>query len=496
MVLTADRNTIRRASDEFFYPCEANTNFFKGQLVVLNAARNAEPATAATGKICVGICMEAISNVGGAAAAQFVKTRVGTFKLGNFGTVTKTSIGSFVYFHDDQSVQASSTSTSIAGIMVDIDPIDSGCWVDLYPAQALQSGGGYLLAANNLSDVVSAQAGLNTLLAGSNLITTTNGIDRVTGGALTLGGATATSIVSTPVLYATGGVDRATAAPLAIGATNATVINIGATATPVIITAAGGVTVPATLAVTGVSTLTGLLQANGGVDRSSAAALAIGATNATVVNIGATATPVAITAAGGITVPGTAAVTGITTLTGVLQANGGIDRATATTLAIGAVNATIVNIGATATPVAIASTGTLTAPGAITGTGGMIGPEPSRVATTGAILVTDYGGTIQASTAATMTAPQTVAANKGATVRLQNVHASGTSGVVFAANTADKIVGSGAFGAAGALASFNKSAGAATMTNTTATSVIGDYIVLQSDGNGAWWIIGGAGIWA
>lgn len=379
MSLTADRNTIRRNSDEFFYPIEASTQVYKGQCLCLNAARNAVPASLTTGLISVGVSEQQVNNTG-AAGALYVQTRIGCFKLGNHGSITKSSIGSFVYFFDDQSVQTSGSGASIAGVLVDIDPRDQGCWVDMYPSESLAAPSGALIAANNLSDVTTASTALNNLLGGNGMTSTTRGLD------------------------------SATAAALAIGATNATTVNIGATATPVAITSAGAVSIPSTLAVTGATTatgavfanggldrstaaslligatnatsvvitpattVTGLLGANGGVDRTSAAALAIGATNATTINIGATANPVAITASTGATAfPQNITVTGTSTITGTEFPNGGIDRSTAAALAIGATNATQVNIGATATAVSITSAGALTAPGAIksSGTGGV-----------------------------------------------------------------------------------------------------------------------------
>jgi len=109
---------------------------------------------------------------------------------------------------------------------------------------------------------------------------------------------------------------------------------------------------PAT-AFTGAGTWTGALYANGGIDRSTAAALAIGAANATSV-----------------------VVTPDTTVTGALYGNGGLDRSAAAALAIGATNATAVNIGATATPVVVTPGGAVTAPGLVTGTGGSRRPNP------------------------------------------------------------------------------------------------------------------------
>ena len=397
--LSADRNTIRRDGREFFYPVAASTKIYKGGAVALDTAGNAIAPTLTTGLVAAGVCLETVDNSSGAAAAKFIKVRGGCFRFDNYGSITKASIGDIVYFHDDVSVQASASSASAAGQMVDIDT--TGVWVDiLYPEQAAVSGGG-LLAANNLSDVGTKLTALNNLLG------------------------------DTPLMIAAArSLDASVAGVLAIGGTTCTTLSLGRTGQTVALL--GAATVASTLIVTGV------VSADGGLDRSTAAALAIGATNATAVNIGATATPVVVSPAGA-----------------------------------------------------------LTAPGAVTGTGGIIGPNTLRLVTTGNIAVSDFGGTLQASTAAVMTAPACAAANKGARVTLQNIHASGTSGLQFASAGGDKIIGTGAFGTAGAVAAISKVAGSGnTVTNTTGTSVIGDYITLQSNGVDTWFIVGGAGIWA
>ena len=126
----------------------------------------------------------------------------------------------------------------------------------------------------------------------------------------------------TGALKANGGIDLTVAGALAIGAS---------TATSVVIT-------PATT-ITGILTQTGRLNANGGIDVTSAGALNLGAT---------TATSVVITPA--------TTITGILTQTGRLNANGGIDTTTAIPLLLGANTASAVTI----TP-ATTVTGALTA---------------------------------------------------------------------------------------------------------------------------------------
>ena len=151
MVMTADRDTHEREGKEFSYPMAATTHLYAGQLIVLNALGNAEAATAAASKLCVGRAAEEVNNTGGI-AAKYIKVKAGVFKWANSGAMTKTSIGSTVYIHDDQTVKANGVGTSPAGIMVDIEA--DGVWVATGSEFIKASSG--LLAANNLNDVANA----------------------------------------------------------------------------------------------------------------------------------------------------------------------------------------------------------------------------------------------------------------------------------------------------------------------------------------------------
>lgn len=344
MTLTAERNTISRANITHNYPLAASTKLYKGQFVVLNAAGNLEAATLATGKIAAGIMTETVDNSAGIAGALSGPVQAGCFKFGQSGTtIDKTIIGDVVYIYDDYRVQISATGSSAAGQLTDLEA-DGSCWVNVYVPPLVTTG---LLAANNLSDVGTNLTALNNLLGGTaNLVAAANSIDRVDAGAI------------------------------AIGKTNATLINIGATATPVVVGAAGTIAAPSTISAAGALTASNLLQTK--------------------------------------------------TATYTVQ-----------------------------TP------------------------------------AIDGESTIQDLTDnAVITLPATSAANKGMKVTLQNTAANGAALVQFTANASDGIYGTVA------AVTLAKAAGSATALNTKATAKKGDYLTLQSDGAGNWWVVGGVGVWA
>ena len=101
------------------------------------------------------------------------------------------------------------------------------------------------------------------------LTTTLGNIDAAAAGALTVGASTATSLAIGNASAASNFVGD-----LTVGSTLFTVAH-----------ASGNTAISGTLAVTGAQTSTGAIYANGGLDRSTSAALAIGATNASVVNV-------------------------------------------------------------------------------------------------------------------------------------------------------------------------------------------------------------------
>lgn len=128
--LTADTTaTIQRDGVDFSFPAAANTQFFKGGLVAINASNVAVKMTAATGLKCVGVCEENVNNVGGLAGALQVPTRRGTFRFTNGESIVLSDIGALAYANDDQTVFKTSTGRSIVGTIVDVD--SGGVWVKI-----------------------------------------------------------------------------------------------------------------------------------------------------------------------------------------------------------------------------------------------------------------------------------------------------------------------------------------------------------------------------
>lgn len=189
--LSADRNTAHRAGDLFEGPVAAATTCYVGALLVRDSSGNVEPGTTATGKTAVGRCEERADNSAGAAAAINAKYRRGMFKFANSSgdPVTKANVGSSVYIEDDQTVCATGTGKSAAGIMHDIET--DGVWVEVGLDVAASTG---LLAANNLSDVgtvatARSNLGLDTgdsptfvglTLTGAATVATTLGVTGIT----------------------------------------------------------------------------------------------------------------------------------------------------------------------------------------------------------------------------------------------------------------------------------------------------------------------------
>lgn len=235
MALSADRETHFRAGDQYSYPCAASKTFYKGAIVFLDSSGNAEPATAATGKIIAGISQEQKTST--TAAAENIEVKAGVAFLKNSGsnTLTKANIGDTVYAEDDETVGSLGTSKSAVGMMVDIDT--NGVWVAV--GQLPTTG---LLAANNLSDVGTVAT------ARSNLALDTGDSPTFTGLTLTGAATVALTLGVTGQASLDGGFDLGTGSPVrkfkrtSIAA--AAIATLNATPVQLVAAAAGKVHIP------------------------------------------------------------------------------------------------------------------------------------------------------------------------------------------------------------------------------------------------------------
>ena len=114
-------------------PMAAGATIYKGALVVM-AAGNAAPGSAALNLVCVGRAENQVSNVGGAAGAASIKVRRGTFAW-NSGAgadaITEANIGQTAYIIDDNTVGLTSGggTRSVAGVIFDIDAISGNPFI-------------------------------------------------------------------------------------------------------------------------------------------------------------------------------------------------------------------------------------------------------------------------------------------------------------------------------------------------------------------------------
>lgn len=131
--LTADRNTPEIAGRQLVLGLAASVKIYAGALVARDASGYATPGATATTILGIGRAAEQVDNSSGSAGAKSIRIDKGIFKFANSGTdaVTDASIGGNCYIVDDQTVAATSgTSTrSVAGKVVKVD--SDGVWVDL-----------------------------------------------------------------------------------------------------------------------------------------------------------------------------------------------------------------------------------------------------------------------------------------------------------------------------------------------------------------------------
>lgn len=137
--LAAPRSTRRQGPDQVIpvcldYPIADSVILYPGAMVALNSTGYAVPVTSATGLIVIGRCASdrTLDNtvVGHAAGALRVPVDSGVFYWANAAAadaVAAANRGAVCYGYDDQTVTITSSSRSVAGIVVDVDA--SGVWV-------------------------------------------------------------------------------------------------------------------------------------------------------------------------------------------------------------------------------------------------------------------------------------------------------------------------------------------------------------------------------
>lgn len=132
--LAKDRNTKRRAGQDFTDPLAASTKIYAGALVCINAAGYAVPGSTSTTLKARGVAQEQVDNSTGAAGALLVDSRRGCFPFVNSAAadeITRADIGATAYIVDDQTVaKTNGTNTrSAAGVIRDVD--SDGVWVEI-----------------------------------------------------------------------------------------------------------------------------------------------------------------------------------------------------------------------------------------------------------------------------------------------------------------------------------------------------------------------------
>lgn len=132
MALAADRNTPRREGGIHNGGVAASVLIYAGALLMRNAAGYITPGATATGSVGVGRAERQVDNSSGAAGAETVDFRPGTFRYKNSAAadaITIAEIGDKCFIVDDETVaKTDGTGTrSPAGIVEDVDA--QGVWV-------------------------------------------------------------------------------------------------------------------------------------------------------------------------------------------------------------------------------------------------------------------------------------------------------------------------------------------------------------------------------
>jgi len=128
--LTAARPATKRRiggsrCEPISYPVKASTTIYQGSLVALNAGY-AVPASAATSLTAVGFARATVTGGASDGAVRIsVQPGIANWDLKSGDAPTQANAGAVVYMEDDHTVRLTSTGSSVAGVLVGIDPDDS-----------------------------------------------------------------------------------------------------------------------------------------------------------------------------------------------------------------------------------------------------------------------------------------------------------------------------------------------------------------------------------
>lgn len=136
-----DTSEIANGAKQIVLPVKGGATIFQGALVAVDANGFAIPAKKAASITAAGRAEETVENKG-ADGEVVIRVSRGVFVYSNTTTqankITQAHVLKPCYIEDDQTVTASATGTSVAGLVVRVD--SSGVAVEINPALSYPAG--------------------------------------------------------------------------------------------------------------------------------------------------------------------------------------------------------------------------------------------------------------------------------------------------------------------------------------------------------------------
>lgn len=136
-----DTSEIANGAKQLVLPVKGGATIFQGALVAVDANGFAIPAKKAASITAAGRAEETVENKG-ADGEVVIRVSRGVFVYSNTTTqankLTQAHVLKPCYIEDDQTVTASATGTSVAGLVVRVD--NSGVAVEINPALSYPAG--------------------------------------------------------------------------------------------------------------------------------------------------------------------------------------------------------------------------------------------------------------------------------------------------------------------------------------------------------------------